>query len=162
LALNVAKVDAYATVVVKGISTLLSIGAIATAIGAGAVPIIQAGAAALTQAIAAWDKASNGSATVSIDTGSFSALFTSILTDAENVFSQAQTAVTAVTTTVSTGTTNALTTANTLLGAAETAVALLQSLVAVGAPYKARVGAVLAVPKMSEAQMFAAVHMKAP
>jgi hypothetical protein len=157
LTLNVAKVNAYGQVLVNGVSTVLSFAAIASAIGAPAVVIINLASAALSASLTAWNRASGGSLTVDYNNASVSAAFGTVLTDAATLLSQVKAALGAITG-LPTSASAALSTANTALGAMETGLSFLQAMITVGG---ARVG-VVAVPRMSEAEMFAAVGMKAP
>ena len=154
LTINVAKVAAYGQVFVNGVSMLLSIGAITSAIGPVAVPLIQASAAALKAALDQWNADTAGTATVSLDNSTFSAEFASILADAGSLLGVTKTAIGAVKGTGLVG--SAMDTANTIVGAMETGLSLLQAMV-VGN----KVGAV-AVPRMSEAQMFAVTGVTPP
>ena len=156
LTLNVAKVNAYGQVLVNGVSTLLSIGALASAIGAPAVVLINLASTALSDALSAWNKASGGSTTVTYDGTSTKAAFDAVLTDAATLLAQVKAAMGAITGTPASA---VLSTAATVIGAMETGLSFLQAMIVVGAPYK--VGTV-AVPRMSESDMFAAVGMKNP
>lgn len=145
--LNVAQVDAYAKVAASGVTTVLSIAAVASVIGAPAVAIINTAVAALTAAIAQFDTASGGSVNVTYDSTSVKTAFDTVLADFGTVLTDVQNSVSSLSGKIGTADLANVTTA---VSAMQTGLNLLKALVAtVSAP----------APAMTETQMFSAVHM---
>ena len=67
VAISTAKIDAYAKVGVSAVATILSVAAVASALGAPSVALINAAAAALEAAIAGFDTATSGKLSFTLD-----------------------------------------------------------------------------------------------
>lgn len=85
LTLNTARVKAYAQAGINAVTTILSITAVSTAMGAPAVAVIEAAGGALSTEFSALASETNGSLTVSYDNTSFKTRIDTLLVDLNNV-----------------------------------------------------------------------------
>jgi hypothetical protein len=122
---NVADIDNYGQVAVSAVGTILSIAAVASAIGAPAVAIINAASAALAASLKDFDKACNGSLTFSLDNASLKSAAQSVAGDMAAVLTDLQSAQGGLAGHIGAGD---LANVNTVIAAAETAVALIRAL----------------------------------
>lgn len=151
---NVAKFVSYANVVVAGMQTVLSVAAVASAIGAPAVAVADTALAALQAVLKDFNDATSGVLTFTSDNTSVWSKAVSVLANAKAVLADIKSATAGLVGSIGS---NDMANVNTVLNAMETGVALaaaLMGLVATGGQGTAEV-------KMSEAKMFAAVGMGA-
>ncbi|GBR56549.1 twin-arginine translocation signal domain-containing protein [Gluconobacter sphaericus] len=85
--INVAKVKAYGQAGLNAVSTILDITAVATAIGAPAVSVINIASAALDASLTAFASAAGSSVTVSYDNATMKTRIDSVLADLQKVAS---------------------------------------------------------------------------
>lgn len=85
LTLNTTKVKAYAQAGINAVTTILSITAVSTAMGAPAVAVIEAAGGALSTALSALASETNGSLTVSYDNTNAKTRIDTLLVDLNNV-----------------------------------------------------------------------------
>ncbi|GBQ69571.1 hypothetical protein AA103196_2250 [Ameyamaea chiangmaiensis NBRC 103196] len=149
ITVNVAKVKAYGTAGLNAVSTILSVAAIASAIGAPAVAGIEAASVALSASLAAFSTAAGSSVTVTYDNTSFKTAIDSVLADLKAVASDLAAAISGANTKVGS---SALSTATTALDALQTVVSVFEGLL--GVVSARRVGAT-----MTEAQALAILHV---
>lgn len=126
--LNVAKVKAYGDAGINAVSTVLSIAAVATAIGAPTVAIINTASVALQAALDAFSKEAGTSVTVTYDNVDVSAAVDSILADLQTVATDLASALAGASTTVSS---SILSDATTALDALKTVVSAFEALIGV-------------------------------
>nr|WP_279183905.1 twin-arginine translocation signal domain-containing protein [Acetobacter syzygii] len=114
--LNTAKVKAYGQAGINAIATILSVTAIATAMGAPAVAAIEAAGTALSAALASFSTATNGSLTITYDDTNWKTKVDTILVDLNGVATALRSGLTAAQSTVtSTIINSAITAFNALL-----------------------------------------------
>lgn len=85
LTLNTTKVKAYAQAGINAVTTILSITAVSTAMGAPAVAVIEAAGGALSTALSALASETNGNLTVSYDNTNAKTRIDTLLVDLNNV-----------------------------------------------------------------------------
>ena len=140
ITVNVAKVKAYGTAGINAVSTVLSIAAVASAIGAPTVAIIETASAALEAALASFASVAGSSVTVSYDDTSTKTAINSVLADLQTVAADLSSALTGASEKVSD---NVLSDAVTALSALKTVVSVFEGLLGVVS---------LSEPSMTEAQ----------
>ncbi|MFT9220641.1 hypothetical protein [Gluconobacter oxydans] len=128
ITINVAKVKAYGTALVNAVATILSVAAIASAVGAPTVAIIETASAALEAALDSFASSAGSTVTVDYDTTSWKTLLDSIYSDAETLVADLDSAITGASTKV---TSSALSTATTALDAAKTVLSAFQALLGI-------------------------------
>ncbi|GAD27971.1 hypothetical protein Gbth_080_021 [Gluconobacter thailandicus F149-1 = NBRC 100600] len=121
--LNVAKVKAYGTAGINAVTTILSLAAVSSAVGAPAMAIIEASGAALQAALTAFSNAAGSSTTVTYDSTCLKTQVDSLLTDLQNVTSLLGNAVSQASTAVPGST---LANANTVISALKTVLSIFQ------------------------------------
>ena len=140
ITLNVAKVKAYGQAGLNAVDTILSIAAVATAIGAPAVAVINVADGALSAALTAFTSAAGSSITVSYDNANMKTRINSVLSALQVVATDLQAGLTGASAKVS----------SSILSDAMTALSALKTLVSV---FEGLLGVVsLAEPAMTEAQ----------
>ena len=140
ITVNVAKVKAYGTAGINAVSTVLSIAAIASAIGAPAVAIIETASKALEDALAAFSAKAGSSVTVTYDSTSFKTAINSVLSDLQTVAARLSDAVTGASEVLD----------DKIISTSLTAVNALQTVISV---FEGLLGVVsLSEPKMTEEQ----------
>lgn len=96
ITLNLATLDAYATAVENGATTLLGISLISAALGSPKVVLIKALIAGVVASIAALDAANHGGTSLSFTTASIPAALTALQTDASTIFADIETVATSL------------------------------------------------------------------
>lgn len=140
ITVDVAKVKAYGQAGLNAVSTILSIAAVASAIGAPAVSVINIASAALDASLTAFASAAGSSVTVSYDNATMKTRINSVLADLQTVASDLEAGLTGASSKVS----------SSVLSDATTALSALKTLVSV---FEGVLGIVsLADPAMTEAQ----------
>ena len=147
ITLNVAKVKAYGTAGINAVSTVLSIAAVASAIGTPTVAIIEAAAAALEASLTAFSSAAGSSVTVTYDSTSIKTAVNSVLADLQTVSSNLSAAVTGAETKV---TSSVLSDAVTAINALKTVVSVFEGVLGVVS---------LSEPAMTEDQALRVLHV---
>lgn len=140
ITVNVAKVKAYGQAGINAVSTVLSIAAVASAIGAPAVAVIETASVALSAALSAFSTAAGSSVTVDYDDTTMKSAINSVLTDLQTVAADLSSAITGASSTVSS---SVLSDANTALSALKTIVSVFEGILGVVS---------LSEPAMTEAQ----------
>jgi hypothetical protein len=152
---NVAQFVAYAQVVLGAVTTILSVAAVASAVGAPAVAAISAASTVLNAALGAFSTATAGVLSFTMDNTSLATQVRSVLAAMSTVLSDLKALPAALAGKIGSGD---LANVNTGLGAAETAVALIQALAGlVGVS-----GGVHTKVRMTHPAMFRAVGMSVP
>ncbi|MDR3392657.1 MAG: hypothetical protein P4L77_13080 [Sulfuriferula sp.] len=152
--INTAQIDAYGRVGVSAVSTVLSIAAVASAIGAPTIVTINTASAAVLEALAAFDKATGGSASFTMDNSTAVAAAKSVVDAIADLLSKLKGAEDAIAPNIGT---NDMANVRTIVNAVETSLALAQALL----------GFVSAGPNspkalMPTADMFRAVNLPVP
>lgn len=141
---NVAQVDAWAQAFENAGNLILGLPGMNTALG-GSGPIISVAIAAVATDVAAFDKATAGSATYSFDKTSVPSMLLSILTDGRSILTTAQAAL---------GTASKTGTVATYINALATIVSLFEATVGV-----MPAAAIMGAKPMSEADALAALKV---
>lgn len=140
ITVNVAKVKAYGQAGINAVSTVLSITAVASAIGTPTIAVIETASTALSASLTAFASAAGSSVTVSYDSTSIKSAVNSVLADLQTVASDLSSAITGASSTVSS---SILSDANTALSALKTVVSVFEGLLGVTS---------MSEPTMTEAQ----------
>lgn len=140
ITVNVAKVKAYGQAGINAVSTVLSIAAVASAIGAPAVAVIETASVALSAALSAFSTAAGSSVTVNYDDTTMKSAINSVLADLQTVAADLSSAITGASSTVSS---SVLSDANTALSALKTIVSVFEGILGVVS---------MSEPAMTEAQ----------
>lgn len=145
--LNVAKVKAYGVAGLNAVTTLLSIDAVSSAIGAPAVAVIEDAGLSLQNALTAFLKSAGSNVTITYDSTSFKSQIDSILADLQNVSSLLGAAVSQASSMFP----------GSILENASTAVSALKTILSL---FEGVLGIVSApVPRMTEEQAFRILHV---
>lgn len=146
--ISTAKIDAYGKVGISAVTTILSVAAVASAIGAPTVAIITAAGAAVTAALAGFDNATNGSVSFTLDDTSALTAAKSVVTSLSALLADLKSAASSLSGKIGS---NDLANVTTSINAAETALALVEALL----------GFVAASPSAPQVRMGAPAMFKA-
>lgn len=152
--INVATIDSYGRVGVSAVATVLSIAAVASALGAPTVALINAASAALSGALSAFDQASGGKLSFTLDDSSALAAAKSVISGMSTLLADLRSAEDALAAHIGT---NDMANVRTAVNALETALALATALLGL-------VSAGPTAPRvlMDRAAMFRAVGLAVP
>ncbi len=157
---NTSEVDSYTSAIVTASATILSIAAVSSAIGAPLVAEITTAATTLKTAVSAWDKASGGSETFTVNSTSWATVGKTVIADAQTLAADLAGVPAAIESSVSS---SVYSTVNTVVLGAQSALSFLEALfssfVSVTASVR-RMGA--GEPKLSRVQTFRAVGLGVP
>ena len=124
ITLNVTDIKNYGQAGLNAVATVLSVAAIASAIGTPAVTAIEAGSAALSAALSAFSSAAGSTLTITYDNTNWKTRVDSILSDLETVAKDLAAGITGASTKI---TSAVLSNANTILSALNTVVSAFQA-----------------------------------
>ncbi|GLP90272.1 twin-arginine translocation signal domain-containing protein [Gluconobacter frateurii] len=145
--LNVAKVKAYGTAGINAVTTILSIAAVSSAIGAPTVAVIEAADVALQSALKAFSDGAGSKVMVSYDSTSFKSQIDSVLVDLQSVTSLLGIAVSQAASTVPN---SILVNANTALSALKTVLSVFEGVLGIVS---------VSAPHMTEEQALRTLHV---